>query len=126
MATIAIPFDTLAFVKELESAGVPPAQAEVQAKVLSGVLQRVEEARLKELVTKGDLELAKVELRKEIEAAKVETIKWVVATAIVILGGVVTINRFFPPFPIHYPPFAQEMRLPTAPTHGQGVPAPSR
>ncbi|MBF0179850.1 MAG: DUF1640 domain-containing protein [Magnetococcales bacterium] len=125
MTTIAIPFDTLAFVKELEGAGVPPAQAEVQAKVLSGFLQKVE-ARLKELVTKGDLELTKVELRKEIEAAKVETIKWVVATGIIILGGVVTINRFFPPVPIYYQPFAQEMRLPTAPPQDLRVPAPSR
>ncbi|MBF0179336.1 MAG: DUF1640 domain-containing protein [Magnetococcales bacterium] len=65
MTTIAIPFDTLAFVKELESAGVPPAQAEAQARALSGVLQKVEEARLKELATKGD-----------VEAAKAETIKW--------------------------------------------------
>ncbi|MBF0162803.1 MAG: DUF1640 domain-containing protein, partial [Magnetococcales bacterium] len=49
----AIPFDTLAFAKELETAGVPPAQAEAQAKALSGVLQKVEEYRLQELATKG-------------------------------------------------------------------------
>ncbi|MEO5341549.1 MAG: hypothetical protein H7837_13710 [Magnetococcus sp. MYC-9] len=50
-ATFAIPFDTLAFVKKLETAGVPSAQAEAQAEALSGVLQKVEEYRLQELAT---------------------------------------------------------------------------
>ncbi|MBF0145369.1 MAG: DUF1640 domain-containing protein [Magnetococcales bacterium] len=111
----AIPFDTLAFVKELEGAGVPPAQAEAQAKALSGVLQKVEESHLRALATKGDIELAKAELRKDIETAKVETIKWVIATGIIILGGVATINRLFPPVPVYYQPHAQEMRLPAVP-----------
>ncbi|MBF0214785.1 MAG: DUF1640 domain-containing protein, partial [Magnetococcales bacterium] len=119
-----VPFDTLAFVKELETAGVPPAQAEAQAKALSGVLQKVEESRLQDLSTKGDIlrlekeiELTKAELRRDIEASKVETIKWVIATGIIILGGVATINRFFPPmFPSFYTPLAQEMRLPVPPS----------
>ena len=111
----AIPFDTLAFAKELESAGVPPAQAEAQAKALSGVLQKVEEYRLQELATKGDIELAKVELRKDIEAAKVETIKWVIVTGIAILGGVTAINRLAPPVPAYYQPPTQEMRQPAPP-----------
>lgn len=108
----AIPFDTLAFAKELENAGVPSKQAEAQAKALSGVLQKVEESRLQELATKGDI----LRLEKEIEVAKVETIKWVVATGIVILGGIATINRYLPPpTQVYYQPPAQEKRLP-APT----------
>ena len=95
----AITFDTLAYAKELETAGIPSAHAEAQAKALSGVLQKVEESRLQELATKGDIDLAKAELRKDIEAAKVETIKWVIVTGIAILGGVAAINRLVPPVP---------------------------
>ena len=124
----AIPFDTLAFAKELETAGVPPAQAEAQAKALSGVLQKVEEYRLQELATKGDvlrlekeIELAKAELRKDIEAAKVETIKWVIVTGVAILGGMATINKYFPPVQLYNQPPAQEMRQ-TAPPPALPVP----
>ncbi|MEO5363261.1 MAG: CCDC90 family protein [Magnetococcus sp. DMHC-8] len=133
--TVAIPFDILAFAKELETAGVPPAQAEAQAKALSGVLQKVEEYRLQELATKGDIlrlekevELVKAELRKDIEAAKVETIKWVIVTGIAILGGVAAINRLAPPVPTYYQPPAQEMRLPApAPQASPSAPvAPAR
>ncbi|MBF0162619.1 MAG: DUF1640 domain-containing protein [Magnetococcales bacterium] len=129
----AVPFDTLAFVKKLESAGVPAAQAEAQAEALSGVLQKVEEYRLQELATKGDLrevelklegkiETTKAELRKDIETAKVETIQWVVLTGIAILGGVAALIRFVPPAqpPVYQPPL-QEMRQtappPSAPAH---------
>ncbi|HIJ85803.1 MAG TPA: DUF1640 domain-containing protein, partial [Magnetococcales bacterium] len=38
----AIPFDTLAFVKELEGAGVPPSQAEAQIKVLATVMRHMD------------------------------------------------------------------------------------
>ncbi|MEO5350398.1 MAG: CCDC90 family protein [Magnetococcus sp. YQC-3] len=140
----AVPFDTLAFVKKLESAGVPSPQAEAQAEALTGVLQKVEESRMqelasKELATKGDIlrlekeiELAKTELRKDIETtkaefrkdietAKVETIKWVIVTGIAILGGVAAINRMFPPVPAYYQPPAQEMRQ-TAPPPALPVP----
>ncbi|MBF0461005.1 MAG: DUF1640 domain-containing protein, partial [Magnetococcales bacterium] len=63
--SLAVPFDTLAFVKELETAGFSTAQAEAQAKALSGVLQKVEESRLQELATKGDVKAA-------VDAAKVD------------------------------------------------------
>ncbi|MBF0176161.1 MAG: DUF1640 domain-containing protein [Magnetococcales bacterium] len=127
----ALSFDTLAFVRKLETAGVPSVQAEAQAEAISSILQQVEESRLKDLATKGDIqlvkrdielvkadiELAKAELRKEIEAAKVETIKWVIATGIIILGGVAAIIRLVPPAPVSYvsPHVSQEMRLPALP-----------
>ncbi|MBF0585113.1 MAG: DUF1640 domain-containing protein [Magnetococcales bacterium] len=67
----AVPFDTLAFVKKLESAGVPSPQAEAQAEALTGVFQKVEESRMPDLATKGDV----LELKRDIAAidAKMET-----------------------------------------------------
>ncbi|HIJ84478.1 MAG: hypothetical protein HW380_3398 [Magnetococcales bacterium] len=53
----AIPFDTLAFVKELEGAGVPPAQAEAQVKVLATVMRQMD-ARMDDLTTKRDKQTA--------------------------------------------------------------------
>jgi len=112
----AIPFDTLAFAKELETAGVPPAQAEAQAKALSGVLQKVEEYRLQELATKGDVTAA-------VETAKVEIIKWTagmfVAQTALILGAMFAVMKMNqPPVQPAYQAPVQEMRQ-TAP-----VPAP--
>lgn len=119
----AIPFDTLAFAKELESAGVPSAQAEAQAKALSGVLQKVEESRLQELATRGD----SLRLEKEIEIAKVETIQWVVATGIVILGGIAAMNRLFPPpAQVYYQSSVQERHLPAPSAPAQPPVQPSR
>ncbi|MBF0293872.1 MAG: DUF1640 domain-containing protein [Magnetococcales bacterium] len=53
MTTITIPFDTLAFVKELESAGIPQAHAEAQAKALTTVMRQVD-ARVDDLAAKRD------------------------------------------------------------------------
>ncbi|MBF0110015.1 MAG: DUF1640 domain-containing protein [Magnetococcales bacterium] len=124
MATIT--FDSLEFVEQLTASGVPEDQAKGHAKAIGRVLEQVEESRLKELSTKGDIELAKAELRKEIETAKVETIKWVVATGIIILGGVAAINRLFPPVAtVHDPQFAQEMKLPVTEKPNAPVVSPS-
>ncbi|MBF0614207.1 MAG: DUF1640 domain-containing protein [Magnetococcales bacterium] len=108
----AIPFDTLAFVKELESAGVPPAQAEAQAKALSGVIQHLEESRLKELATKGDL--------KELE------LRMVIKTGAMILGGIGLLFGLMRawPIPVQYVPSAQEMRLPGTPSAPVVLPSP--
>lgn len=104
-ATTAVPFDTLAFVKELETAGIPPAHAEAQIKVLAAAMRHLD-ARVDDLATKRDKqteerfdtladrheqqvkgrldglatrhELAMVEanLKRDIEAAKSDMIKW--------------------------------------------------
>lgn len=58
-----ITFDTLKFVKELESAGVPAVQAEAQARALARAL----DTNLAELATKGDIREVRVDL------ARVET-----------------------------------------------------
>ncbi|MEO5333354.1 MAG: CCDC90 family protein [Magnetococcus sp. YQC-5] len=120
-----IAFDTLACMRELETAGCPTAQAEAQVRVLTTVIQSVEDFRRKELeATQGDvlrlekeIELVKVELCKDIETAKVETIKWVVATSMatgmILLTGMATINRFFPAtVQVYYPSHAQKTGLP--------------
>ncbi|MFI3222661.1 MAG: hypothetical protein QX191_06460 [Methylococcaceae bacterium] len=60
MATIT--FDTLKFANTLKEAGVPSAQAEAEATVLSEVL----EVNLKELVTKEDLRHEVDILRRDI------------------------------------------------------------
>jgi len=60
MATIT--FDTLKFANTLKEAGVPSAQAEAEATVLSEVL----EVNLKELVTKEDLRHEVDLLRRDI------------------------------------------------------------
>ncbi|MBF0161455.1 MAG: DUF1640 domain-containing protein [Magnetococcales bacterium] len=48
----AVPFDTLAFVKRLETAGVPSPQAEAQVEMLSDLLQKVEASRMQELAAR--------------------------------------------------------------------------
>ncbi|MBF0627186.1 MAG: hypothetical protein HQL91_03095 [Magnetococcales bacterium] len=47
------PFDTLAFVKELETAGILPAHAEAQAKALATVVRQID-ARVDELAAKRE------------------------------------------------------------------------
>ncbi|MBF0173889.1 MAG: DUF1640 domain-containing protein [Magnetococcales bacterium] len=49
----AIPFDTLAFVKELEGAGIPTAQAEAQVKMLATVMRQMD-ARMDDLAARRD------------------------------------------------------------------------
>ncbi|MBF0435670.1 MAG: DUF1640 domain-containing protein [Magnetococcales bacterium] len=121
----AIPFDTLAFAKELEGAGVPSGQAEAQAKALSGVLQKVEESRLHELATKGDI----LRLEKDIESAKVATIQWTAgmfaAQTAMIIGAVFAMLKMnqpsLQPTGYHTPP-VQEMRLPAPPVPALSAP----
>lgn len=99
----AIPFDTLAFARKLESAGVPSEQAEVQAEALSDILQIMEKARADEMATKRDL--------KELE------LRMVIKTGAMILGGIGLLFGLMRtwPLPVHYVP-------PTA-SHGVEMPA---
>ncbi|MBF0417408.1 MAG: DUF1640 domain-containing protein [Magnetococcales bacterium] len=91
MTSAVIIFGTLAFVKELETAGVSAPQAESWVRALSHTLQQVEESRSEALATKGDilrLERVIAEIRKDIEllcavvgrdiaASKHDVITWV-------------------------------------------------
>lgn len=76
MATIT--FDTLKFANTLKEAGVPPAQAEAEAKALSEIF----EVNLKELATQQDLKLLEANLRRDIAETKAELIRWVVAVGV--------------------------------------------
>ncbi|MBF0192340.1 MAG: hypothetical protein HQL99_14545 [Magnetococcales bacterium] len=106
-----VPFDTLAFVKKLETAGMPSAQTEA----LSGVLQKVEESRLQELATKGDI----MEMKKDLESAKVKRIKWTAgmfaAQTALIIGAMFAVMKMNqPPAPV-YPIPPRPGNAPTGP-----------
>ncbi len=87
MATT-ITFDTLAFVKQLKSAGFNDNQAEIQAQAINQALSDFQNNRLNELSTKADLFTVEAKLQTEIAKAKSETIKWV-AGMLVVQAGVV-------------------------------------
>ncbi|MBF0131358.1 MAG: hypothetical protein HQL75_02070 [Magnetococcales bacterium] len=113
-------------IRKLESAGVPFVQAEAQAKALSGVLQKVEVARLQELATKGDI----LRLERDIQSAKVDTIKWTAgmfaAQTALIIGAMFAVMKMNLPSlqpPGNYASPVQEMRLPAPSTFVQ-PPAP--
>lgn len=113
-------FDTLAFVKELETAGVPSAQAEAQAKALSGVLQKVEESHLKELATRGDV----LSLERDIKAldVKLETrlkdleLRMVIKVGAMFLAAFGIMRAW--PLPVQYvPPAPHVQSQPTVPNN---------
>ncbi|MBF0182743.1 MAG: DUF1640 domain-containing protein [Magnetococcales bacterium] len=112
----ALPFDTLAFVKKLETAGVPSSQAEAQAEALTDILRKVEESRLEELATKGDI----LRLEKDIADAKADMLKWTAGmfaaqTALIIGAMFAMVKMNQPAQPAYTPPHAsQEMRLPSS------------
>ncbi|MBF0154057.1 MAG: DUF1640 domain-containing protein [Magnetococcales bacterium] len=129
----AIPFDTLAFVKELETAGVPPAQAEAQANALSRVLQKVDANFQEGLATKRDVAEVRLEIekvRKEISDSRSETIKWMVgmfaAQTALVIGAMFAMVKMNQPAPAaHTPsPASQEIRLPAVPPQPSGMQPP--
>ncbi len=73
-----ITFDTLAYVKTLREAGVEEKQAEAQATALAAVLK----SGVTDLSTKQDMELLRVELKKDLAETKAELIRWVVGVGI--------------------------------------------
>jgi len=84
MATIT--FDTLAFVKQLKSAGFSDTQAEIQAQAINQALADFQDSRLNELATKADLQA-------EIAKAKVEIIKWVAGMLVAQAAIVATLVK---------------------------------
>ncbi len=102
-------FDTLKFSKRLREAGVPTAQAEAEAEVLSEIFA----VNLQELATKEDLLATKEELRHEIKDVRNEIkdvrnelsheikdlrfglLKWIIGLAIA-QSGLFGIFKFWP------------------------------
>ncbi|MEO5334572.1 MAG: CCDC90 family protein [Magnetococcus sp. YQC-5] len=93
MTSAAVTFDTLKFVRRLRDAGVD----EKQAEALSEAIRDVQDAQLKELSTKGDIQDVKRDI-KELElriAAEIAPLKWGMA---ITVGGIIMIilKSFFP------------------------------
>lgn len=84
-----ISFDTLAFTEELTAAGIPEAQAKAQTRAISKVLES------RKLATQADIgilqkELIAMEERLRRESAEQESriIKWIVATAGIVIAAI--------------------------------------
>lgn len=83
-------FDSLGYFEKLKEAGVPEAQARVQAEAmrqqmeaqrvaLQTALDRYDEASRRELATKGDVQDVRLEIEKvraEVEKVKYDLLKW--------------------------------------------------
>ena len=97
MSMAAFPFDALGSFEKLKNVGFTEAQAKVQASALQTALNRHDEARRKELPTRGDLQDVRTEIqnvrtdlkediqdvrleiekvRKEIRETELRLIKW--------------------------------------------------
>jgi hypothetical protein len=117
-------FDTHAYVKRLVAAGMPEAQAEVQAEALADLAQAQADAVLAQVVTREDLRLSVAELDRKIEALdrKIETFRgdvremelrltarleaelrkqllWFFGMLIVLAGALVALLRAVPSLP---------------------------
>ncbi|HAT50086.1 MAG: DUF1640 domain-containing protein [Nitrospirae bacterium] len=99
-----ITFDTLEFTERLtRDSGVPEDQARGHAKAMARVFEQVEDSRLKELATKGDIRLLEGDIQQlelKIEAriaeSKAETIKWMIGLLLAQTGLIITIFKLFP------------------------------
>ena len=107
-----ITFDSLDYFEKLKNAGVPEAQAKVQADVmrqqteaqrvaLQTALDRYDETSRKELATRGDLQDVRNELKEEIQDVrnelkdtKHEILKWMIATMVAQTALIVAVIAF--------------------------------
>lgn len=145
----AMPFDTLAFAKELESAGIPTAQAEAQVKVLATVMRQMDarvddlaarrdkqtaekfdtladrneqqvKGRLDGLATRQELAVVEANLKRDIKELE---LRMVVKMGAMILGGIGLLFGLMRawPLPVQYvPPLAtQEKQMPVPSTPAQ-------
>ncbi len=94
----AIPFDTYTFYDELVKSGL----AEKTADALTKAVTKIEQAKIDELATKGDvkelelkIELVRAQLSEQIEKSKNDLIKWFVGTAFAIASIGFMLARFF-------------------------------
>ncbi|MEO5327504.1 MAG: CCDC90 family protein [Magnetococcus sp. THC-1_WYH] len=95
----AIAFDTLRYVKTLKAAGVEEKQAEAMAEAQIDLMEQMEDTRLKELATKGDvrqLEIKIMQVEVRIAESKAETIKWMFGVAAGQAMFIIAILKLFP------------------------------
>ncbi|MBF0627378.1 MAG: hypothetical protein HQL91_04070 [Magnetococcales bacterium] len=144
MSTAAVLIDTQAFVKELESVGIPPAHAEAQVKVLATAMKQIDarvddlaakhdkqteakfdtladrndqqvKGRLDGLATKQELAMVEANLKRDIKELE---LRMTIKMGGMILGGIGLLFGLMRawPLPVQYvPPAGQEMRQPAAP-----------
>lgn len=80
----AIAFDTLAYSKKLQAAGMSAPQADAFAEAQQDAIRQVVDA--KELATKGDLLALRKDLAEETAKLKVDLIKWMIGLLIAQSG----------------------------------------
>lgn len=85
----AITFDTLAYSKTLQAAGMPQEQAEALAKAQKAALDEMVAA--KELATQADI----LRLENKMEANKHEILKWTITTVVAQTALIVAVIAFF-------------------------------
>ncbi len=93
----AVAFDTHEFYRELVDSGL----AEKTADALTKAVTKIEQAKIDELATKGDvkelelkIELVRAQLSEQIEKSKNDLIKWFVGTAFAIASIGFMLARF--------------------------------
>ncbi len=84
----AITFDTLAYSKTLQSAGMPQEQADALAKAQKAALDEMVAA--KELATQADI----LRLENKMETNKHEILKWMIATMVAQTALIVAVIAF--------------------------------
>ncbi len=89
-----ITFDTLAYVKTLREAGIEEKQAEAQATALATVLKGHDESGATKSDVhdlKRDMELLRLEVKKDLAESKAKLIRWVVGVGVLqttLIGGI--------------------------------------
>ena len=110
-----LPFDTHAYVKRLVAAGMPEAQAEVQAEALAEIVLAQAEVVLAQVVTKDELRQGVAELDRKIDTLRGEMremelrltarlgaelrkqLVWFFGMLVVLAGALVALLRLFTP-----------------------------
>lgn len=89
-------FDTLTYFEELKQAGVPEAQAKVQATTFHDFAREQREQNLRELATKADLRELELRLLNRIQEVRIEVKEsqnalrnWFVGTSIAIIAALI-------------------------------------
>ena len=85
-------FDTLAYSRTLQDAGVAPAQADAFAKAQKTALDEMVAA--KEIATKMDILQVKMELTEKIETTKHETIRWLIGLLVAQTALIVAVLAY--------------------------------
>jgi len=82
----ALAFDTLAYAKKLKEAGVPEAQAEVQAQALAEIVEE-------RLVTKRDLKELETEIKRDIKEMEMRLTIRLGGMLVISIGVVATLVK---------------------------------